>query len=73
MENEKPLGKIYLNPNRFSIIRTGTNNSWSILLKKFRSLLKFLGPAFIISVAYIDPGNFATNITGGSIFNYNLI
>lgn len=40
---------------------------------KFRHLLKYLGPAFIVSVAYIDPGNFATNISGGSIFNYNLI
>ena len=36
-------------------------------------LLKYLGPAFIVSVAYIDPGNFATNISGGSIFNYDLI
>lgn len=40
---------------------------------KLRSLLGFLGPAFIVSVAYIDPGNFATNISGGSIFNYDLI
>ncbi|MGE4485229.1 MAG: Nramp family divalent metal transporter [Oscillospiraceae bacterium] len=40
---------------------------------KFLYLLKFLGPAFIVSVAYIDPGNFATNISGGSIFNYSLI
>ncbi|MGE5654000.1 MAG: Nramp family divalent metal transporter [Bacillota bacterium] len=38
-----------------------------------RSLLKYLGPAFIVSVAYIDPGNFATNIAGGSKFNYNLV
>ncbi len=28
-------------------------------------LLPFLGPAFIASVAYVDPGNFATNIQGG--------
>lgn len=34
---------------------------------------KFLGPAFIVSVAYIDPGNFATNISSGSIFNYSLL
>lgn len=39
----------------------------------FRQLFKFLGPAFIVSVAYIDPGNFATNISGGSVFNYNLV
>lgn len=38
-----------------------------------KELTKFLGPAFIISVAYIDPGNFATNISGGSKFNYLLL
>ena len=31
-----------------------------------KRLLPFLGPAFIASVAYIDPGNFATNIQGGA-------
>jgi manganese transport protein len=36
-------------------------------------LLPFLGPAFIASVAYIDPGNFATNIAGGSRFGYTLV
>jgi len=38
-----------------------------------RTILKFIGPAFVVSVAYIDPGNFATNISGGSIFNYSLV
>lgn len=42
-------------------------------LCKVKTLFKFLGPAFIVSVAYIDPGNFATNISGGSKFNYNLV
>ncbi|MGD8553720.1 MAG: Nramp family divalent metal transporter [Anaerolineales bacterium] len=36
-------------------------------------LLPFLGPAFIASVAYIDPGNFATNIEAGARFNYTLL
>jgi manganese transport protein len=36
-------------------------------------LWPFLGPAFIASVAYIDPGNFATNIQGGSQFGYLLV
>ncbi len=39
---------------------------------RFR-LLPFLGPAFIAAVAYIDPGNFATNIAGGSKFGYTLV
>ncbi len=38
-----------------------------------RQLFKFLGPAFVVSVAYIDPGNFATNISSGSYFNYSLL
>ena len=42
-------------------------------LKNIRNIFNFIGPAFIVSVAYIDPGNFATNISGGSIFNYNLV
>jgi len=33
----------------------------------------FLGPAFIACVAYIDPGNFATNIAGGSKYGYTLV
>jgi manganese transport protein len=36
-------------------------------------LLPFLGPAFIASVAYVDPGNFATNIQGGAQFGYVLL
>jgi manganese transport protein len=36
-------------------------------------LLPFLGPAFIASVAYMDPGNFATNIQGGAKFGYMLL
>src|SRR5574339_1118411 len=36
-------------------------------------LLPFLGPAFVASVAYMDPGNFATNIQGGAQFGYLLL
>ncbi len=36
-------------------------------------ILPFLGPAFIASIAYIDPGNFATNIQGGAQFGYTLL
>ncbi|RAQ94991.1 Nramp family divalent metal transporter [Thermogemmatispora tikiterensis] len=38
-----------------------------------RRVLPFLGPAFIASVAYIDPGNFSTNIQGGASFGYLLL
>ncbi len=40
---------------------------------KLAKLLPFLGPAFIASVAYMDPGNFATNIAGGAQFGYQLL
>jgi len=36
-------------------------------------VMPFLGPAFIASVAYMDPGNFATNIQGGAQFGYMLV
>src|SRR5881397_3028987 len=36
-------------------------------------LWPFLGPAFIACIAYIDPGNFATNVAGGSKFGYTLL
>lgn len=39
----------------------------------FRKIVPFLGPAFIVSVGYIDPGNWATNIAGGSGFGYKLL
>ena len=39
----------------------------------FRSLLPFLGPAFVASIAYVDPGNFATNVQAGAQFGYKLL
>jgi manganese transport protein len=38
-----------------------------------RAIWPFLGPAFIAAVAYVDPGNFATNIAGGAKFGYLLL
>lgn len=40
---------------------------------KWRKLLSFFGPAYLISVGYMDPGNWATDIAGGSQFGYTLI
>ena len=39
----------------------------------FRKILAFLGPAYLISVGYMDPGNWATDIAGGSQFGYALL
>src|SRR5580658_4589464 len=39
----------------------------------WRRLLGFMGPGFLISVGYMDPGNWATDIAGGSQFGYTLL
>lgn len=39
----------------------------------FRKILAFFGPAYLISVGYMDPGNWATDIAGGSQFGYALV
>jgi len=58
---------------------TGTLTTASAVLQgtsgkgRLARLLPFLGPAFIACIAYIDPGNFATNIQGGAQFGYLLV
>ena len=49
-----------------SIDTTGKKRGW-------RKMLSFLGPAYLISVGYMDPGNWATDLAGGSKFGYSLI
>ncbi|MBK5273320.1 MAG: Nramp family divalent metal transporter, partial [Bacteroidia bacterium] len=39
----------------------------------WRKVLSFFGPAYLVSVGYMDPGNWATDIAGGSKFGYKLI
>src|SRR5919202_5408698 len=53
----------------------GSATSAARISQRWRALrvLPFLGPAFIACVAYVDPGNFATNIAGGSKFGYTLV
>ncbi|PLT31151.1 Nramp family divalent metal transporter [Peribacillus deserti] len=41
--------------------------------KGLKNVLPYIGPAFIAAVAYIDPGNYATNITAGSKYGYTLL
>jgi len=38
-----------------------------------RELLRYLGPGFVVTIGFIDPGNWATNIAGGSEFGYKLL
>jgi manganese transport protein len=44
-----------------------------LVRRRIRSALAMLGPAFVASVAYVDPGNFATNIQGGAQYGYLLL
>ncbi|NTW68810.1 MAG: Nramp family divalent metal transporter [Chlorobiaceae bacterium] len=39
----------------------------------FKKMLSFLGPGFLVTVGFVDPGNWATNIEGGSRFGYQLL
>src|SRR6187402_243046 len=39
----------------------------------WKKILAFIGPAYLVSVGYMDPGNWATDIAGGSAFGYSLI
>src|SRR5205814_1632433 len=45
----------------------------ALRLPRLRRLLPYVGPAFIISVGYTDPGNWATDLAGGSRFGYSLL
>src|SRR5216110_2082583 len=61
---------------RSDAVATGTVQAAEDALRGFPSafrILPFLGPAFVACVAYIDPGNFATNIAAGSKFGYTLV
>jgi manganese transport protein len=52
--------------NVHSSVSTENKRGW-------RKLLAFIGPAYLVSVGYMDPGNWATDIAGGSAFGYKLI
>src|SRR6478609_11857015 len=49
-----------------SSVQTDNKTGW-------RKILAFLGPAYLVSVGYMDPGNWATDIAGGSAFGYKLL
>src|SRR5688572_27994359 len=64
MEMEKTSRKSLSEVN--SSIDATNNKGW-------RKLLAFMGPAYLVSVGYMDPGNWATDIAGGSHFGYALL
>ena len=60
-------------PSDAKTVQTALDALGSGQKNRLARLMPFLGPAFIASIAYVDPGNFATNIQGGAEFGYLLI
>jgi manganese transport protein len=60
MKNAESLSEVHQSVN------TSKRTGW-------RRILSFLGPAYLVSVGYMDPGNWATDLAGGSKFGYQLI
>ncbi|HEY0177680.1 MAG TPA: Nramp family divalent metal transporter [Pedobacter sp.] len=60
MKNPESLSEVHQSVN------TSKRTGW-------RRLLSFIGPAYLVSVGYMDPGNWATDLAGGSKFGYQLI
>jgi manganese transport protein len=54
-------------PEIHSTLKVSTSGSF------FRKLLSFAGPGFLVAVGYMDPGNWATDLAGGSKYNYQLL
>lgn len=60
--NDSSLSEVHQSVDTTSLKRTG-----------WRRILTFFGPAYLVSVGYMDPGNWATDLAGGSKFGYTLI
>ena len=58
----------------YEVFRHGATPLHTIVARgRVRATLTMLGPAFVAAVAYVDPGNFATNIQGGARYGYLLL
>src|SRR3954464_3373022 len=62
MENRKGKSLAEVNAS----VETNKNTFW-------KKLLAFFGPAYLVSVGYMDPGNWATDLAGGSQYGYKLL
>src|SRR5437016_13140392 len=62
----KPAGQVSLAEVHRSIVVPVTASFW-------RKLLAFSGPGFLVAVGYMDPGNWATDLSGGAQFGYSLL
>ncbi len=66
------LGAEHALPGELRVLRAA-ERSLNGERRGIRAVLPFLGPAFIAAVAYVDPGNFATNMAAGSQYGYMLL
>src|SRR5215207_9374594 len=62
IQNEASLSEVHQSVDTTSISKPG-----------WKRILSFFGPAYLVSVGYMDPGNWATDLQGGSQFGYKLI
>lgn len=52
---------------------TGKTNAYRVPAGFWRKLFAFTGPGYLVAVGYMDPGNWATDLAGGSRYGYTLI
>ncbi|WP_222268180.1 Nramp family divalent metal transporter [Modestobacter marinus] len=64
---------MYLSKTEAAVLSTTVVGSRPPAVRTRRRLWPLLGPAFVAAVAYVDPGNFATNFSGGASFGYTLL
>jgi manganese transport protein len=60
-DNDQSLSEVHE-----SVDTTRNSKSW-------RKMFSFLGPAYLVSVGYMDPGNWATDLAGGSKYGFSLL
>ena len=60
-------------PPRTGVSLEEVHGSVALPKSRWRRMLAFAGPAFLISVGYMDPGNWGTDLEAGSKFGYRLI
>jgi metal iron transporter len=71
----QPSGEI-ISPRDQTASNANGHARWRYLLRLRESLVKFskfVGPGFLVSVAYIDPGNYATDVSAGAEFRFQLL
>jgi manganese transport protein len=69
----RPYSAVDLSTHPHPSVQLAARDAIQGRTRGLRALFPFLGPAFIASIAYIDPGNFATNISAGALFGYSLL